>query len=77
MEDIIIKKEDLSRHDCGGGMRHTVSEITIDSSQSPELQLRAVVYEVLSAFLDSVMSHEKLQYITETLCDAIGEIRGN
>ena len=74
MEDIIVKKEDLSLHDCGGGMRHTVSEITIDSSQSPELQLRAVVYEVLSAFLDSIISHEKLQYITEALCDAIGEV---
>ena len=74
MEDIIIKKEVLSLHDCGGGMRHTVSEITIDSSQSPELQLRAVVYEVLSAFLDSVIIHDKLQYITQVLCDAIGEI---
>ena len=74
MEDIIIKKENFSQHDTGGGIRHTVSEITIDSSLSPELQLRAVVYEVLSSFLDSVISHEKLQYITESLCDAIGEI---
>jgi len=76
MEDVIIRKEDLSLHDCGGGFRRTVTEITIDSTQSPELQQRAVVYELLSSMLDSIICHDKLLSITHTLCDALDEIKG-
>ena len=75
MEDVIIKKEDLSLHDCGGGYRSTVTEIVIDSTQSLPLQQRAVIYELLSSMLDSIISHDKLLSITHTLCDALDEIR--
>ncbi|KKL18507.1 hypothetical protein LCGC14_2474800, partial [marine sediment metagenome] len=75
MEDVIIKKEDLSKHDCGGGYRRTVTEITVDSTQSPENQQRTVIYELLSSMLDSIICHDKLLFITHILCDALDEIK--
>ena len=74
MDDITIRKEDLSNHDTGGGIRRVTTEITIDSSQSPEMQQRAVVYEVLAAHLDLFITHDNILYLSSAVCDALNEL---
>ena len=74
MDDITIRKEDLSNHDTGGGIRRVTAEITIDSSQSPEMQQRAVVYEVLAAHLDIIITHDNILYLSSAVCDALNEL---
>ena len=74
MDDITIKKEDMSEQDTGGGVRYVTAEITIDSSHSPEQQRRAVVYEVLAAHLDLFITHDNILYLSSTVCDALNEL---
>lgn len=74
MEDVIIKKEDLSDTDAGGGLRHTTTEITIDKTVPLYQQRIALVYELLSAMLDAIVTHEKLLSMAHTIGDALQEL---
>ena len=74
MEDVIVRTEDLSKVDCDGGFRRTITEVTIDCTQSWEKQERALIYELLSAMLDAIVSHEKILNITQTLGDALDQL---
>ena len=75
--EITITKEDLSNVDTGGGCRVVTAEIVIDTSQSKRQQRQAVLYETLAVMLDYVISHERLQEMTETLGEALDQIEGD
>ncbi len=76
LTEITILTEDLSKVDCGGGMREVKAVITIDTTQSLIIQMAAVAYEILASHLDSVVKHEDLEDIATQICEAQEEIRG-
>lgn len=70
--EIEIKREDLSRWDCGGAYREGKVTITVDSSLSPLLQRQALIHELLSHYLDPLECSQELitelaQVLTESL----------
>lgn len=70
--EVRIIKEDLSQWDCGGGYRVAMAEIYIDSSLSLVMQRKALVFEVLSLYLDPLEKQGDLmddlaQVITESI----------
>lgn len=75
---IILKKENLSEVDCGGGIRETTTIITIDSSLTPRRLREAAIHETLGALLDNDIEerHEFVDYLTRKLVDVLDQLEG-
>ena len=73
---IILNKENLSEHDCGGGLRDITAMITIDSSLSPERQKQVAIFETLAARLDSEVEdrREYVQLLADDIVDALRQL---
>ena len=57
---ITVRKEDLSSHDTGGGIRTVQAEITIDSSLPVLRQREILIHEILGAYLGIMISTEDI-----------------
>jgi len=74
INNIEVTKEDLRHVDCGGGIRYTDVHITIDNSLPIEMQRRAVVHEILAAYLEAVVDRDDIEEIAERVCEGIESI---
>ncbi len=74
--EIAVQRDDLSALDCGGGYRLVSAEIFVDSHQSVRQQCQAAIYETLGLMLDNVISHERLQEMTDTLGEVLDQLEG-
>lgn len=73
--DIKVIKEDLSQWDCGGGYRVVMAEIFIDSSLSLVMQRKALVFEVLSLYLDPLEKQADLMdELAQTIAESIDQL---
>jgi len=50
--EIVVKKEDISEHDTGGGYREVTALITIDETLAPRMQRHVAMCETLGILLD-------------------------
>ena len=73
--DIEIKKDkNMAAFDTGGGMRQVNAVITIDSKLSKRMKRKVVLYETLGCCLDYVLTHGRLEELSETLLDVFDQI---
>lgn len=75
---IILKKENLSEVDCGGGLRDITAMITIDASLPPRRQREVAIFETLASLLDSDVEHrhEFIDYVTRKVVDVLDQLEG-
>ena len=71
VHDIIIKKQDLSGFDTGGGTRRVEAVIQVDSSLPTMRQREALIHEVLGVYLGIMISTEDITEIAGSLNEAI------
>ena len=71
INEITITKEDASYADTGGAYRKVSVEIYVDETNDVYIQRRALVYEVLGAYLGTVVDRDTLESIADKVCDAL------
>jgi len=73
--EVKIIKEDLSQWDCGGGYRIAKAEIYIDSSLSLVMQRKALVFEILSLYLDPLEKQgDLIDELSQTIAESIDQL---
>ena len=76
VHNIIVRKEDLSDYDSGGGYREVDARVTVDSSMSKHRQRVALIHEILGVFLGTVIPRENIEEIAEAIADGLRQLRG-
>jgi hypothetical protein len=71
IHQVNLHREDLSAADTGGGLREVVVNITVDSSLPIHRQKESAVYELLGAYLATVVDQSDLEEIAEAIVDLL------
>jgi hypothetical protein len=73
IHQVQLQHEDLSAADTGGGVREVIVNIIVDSSLPVRRQKEAAVYELLGAYLATVVDQSDLEEIAEAIVDMLEE----
>lgn len=75
--EIKVIKEDLSQVDCGGAYKEMAVSICVDKTLPLRRQRQALIYEVLSAYLDPIECQQAMMDdIANSIADALDELGG-